>query len=755
MKRLLRIAILAMLALALAVPAFTALAEETAKTYKGPIPLYVNRDTLNAYKHPDNETKVLKKLKGGDSVVVEKVTEDKVWAGVLVEDTKNGGQKIGWVKYKYLVEEMPQDYCKHDWGKWKVKSEASCTETGLRTRKCSICGKKESETTKKVEHDWSKWKVTKQATCSTKGSRERSCKICGTKEKEEYYEDHEFGAWEITKEPTCTEQGERQHTCKNCNTTKTQALDMLPHEYEYKVVTEATDHSAGVRAKVCVNCGKTTAEESFDPEGTLRRGDRGEGVYAIQQLLVEQGYLNAGGADGIFGGGTEKALMKYQQDRNLNPDGVAWPQTIKDLQHDYGPWEIVKPMTRTESGERVRVCRGCGFEQHENIDAGTVLEKGARGENVRALQQFFKQIGYDAGSFDGIYGGKLDNALANFAAANGMIVETGKIRPADVDAVVNAWVQQVPEENWKGEGGVDAPVNLALTVEPAGEPDESGITAYNWSVTNLGSEKATFAALLLTFGEPNFKEDSMVMVLDGIELKPGAGNSANGSFNADVNWDEGDLNFAAMAMTEADGAVWLSNTVTCENVQHPTQKTVAPLDVVVDVNALEDGIYPVSFDKGDVLSGASGIYMNAVHVYTRDWYDIVDVNTLNVGDTIVVEGEEVPVLSVAQTEYGIAVNEDQDGQSFLLVSEEDGNGFAVRGLDDMTTYTEQGVTTLALDPSATFTDAWDIEKEPVTVGYDGIVNAMQTTENDYFVPYNTTVRVEGGKVVEIKRDYVP
>ena len=411
-------------------------------------------------------------------------------------------------------------------------------------------------------------------------------------------------------------------------------------------------------------------------------------------------------------------------------------------------------MTRVEAGERVRVCRGCGFEQHEILESGTVFEKGRRGEDIRALQQIIKQVGYDAGGFDGIYGKKLDAALAGFAADNGLVVEEGKVRPADVDAVVNAWFETIPAENWKGEGGMDSPVNLALTVN-AGETDDSGVTAYSWSLTNLGTEKATFTTLLLTFGEADFTKENMVMELGGVELKAGAGNSASGSFNVAASWGEGDMNFAAMAVSESDGALWLSNTVTYANEASPAEKTVVPMNVVVDVNNLPDGIYPVSFDRGDVLGGASGVFMNAVHIFTQDWYDIVDINTLKVGDTIVVEGEEVPVLSVEQTEYGIAVNEDQDARSFYLSGEEDSNGFAVHGLDDMTTYTEQGVTTLMVDASATFTDAWDIESEPVTVSADGIVEAMQTSENDWFVPYNTTVRIENGKVVEINRVYVP
>ena len=718
---------------------------------------YVNTKKLNVYKTWDTDSKVIKTLKGGAKVLIEDIVDMRGrWAMILVEDTKHGGQKEGFVQTKYLSSEIPEKYCKHDWGKWKVTREATCTEKGKRSRTCKTCGKKETDSIKATGHSWGKWKVTREATCAKKGERTRKCSVCGKKETEEFYDEHTYGSWTLTKEPTCIETGARERTCKVCGKVDTQTMDKLPHEYKWEVIVEATDHSAGTRAKICANCGHDGGEEDFDPEGTLRRGDRGEAVAHMQQLLVEQGYLNAGGADGVFGGGSEKALMQYQKDRSLNPDGIGWPQTLEDLEHDYGPWEIVKPMTRTEAGERVRVCQGCGFEQRETIDAGAVLTRGDRGENVRAMQQIIKEVGYDAGGFDGIYGNKLDAALAGFAADREMIVEAGKIRPADVDAVVNAWLDAIPAESWKGEGSLDTPVDLALSVEPAGEADASGILSYNWSLTNLGSQKATFTALLLTFGDgPDFRKDDLVMALDGIVLKPNADNSVSGSFNVDAEWGEGSLNFAAMAVSEADGAKWLSNTVMFNNDSNPAEKTVAPIAQAIDVNALADGTYPVSFDRGDVLDGASGIFMNAVHIYTQDGYTKEEIEALKAGDTIVVAGEEVPVLSIEETEYGIDVNEDQDAGAFYLRISEDSDVYCVHGLDDLSTYTDQGVTTLVLDAAATFTDAWDIESEPVTVAGNDIVNAMHSTTNDYFVSYNTTVRIENGKVVEINRVYVP
>ncbi len=748
MKHIVKATLALILVLTIAASVIGALATE-------PI-MYVNTKTLKVYKQPDRDSKVIMKLKGGQSVMLSgNVLTGSKFTSILIADKKHDGQMECFVLSKYLSDTVPQEYCKHEWGKWKVSKEATCTEDGKRARTCKICGKKASEKIKKLGHEWGKWKVTKEATCTKKGTRQRKCAVCGSTEKEEYYEDHEWGKWKVTKEATCTEKGAREHKCKVCGTVETQALDMVPHDYEYVVTTEATDHSAGVRSKICKVCGKNGGEESFDPEGTLRRGAKGEAVRAMQQLLVEQGYLNAGGADGAFGGGTEKALMKYQQDRNLNPDGIAWPQTLVDLEHDYGPWEIVKPMTRSEAGERMRVCRGCGYEQYETVEPGTTYERGDRGESIRTLQQIVKVVGYDAGSFDGIYGKKLDAAMAGFAAANGLEVEEGEVRPADVDALVNAWFALIPAEEWKGEGDTDTPVNLALSVTPNGEPDETGIQNYSWMLTNLGSDTANFTALLLTFGDdPDFTRDNLVMAIDGFHLKSDAGNEVSGSFSIDAAWGKGNLNFAALAVSEEDSGKWLSNVVTFENDASPAEKTVAPVAQAIDVNNLPDGEYPVSFDRGDVFSGASGVYINAAHIYTRDWYDIVDVTALKAGDTLVVSGEEVAVQSVEETEYGVLVNGDRD-DSILLATDEDANGFCVLGLDDMTTYTEQGVTTLVIDPAATFTDAWDIEAEPATVGYDAIVDTMQSSENSYFTQYNTTVRVEGGKVVEIDRVYVP
>lgn len=53
-----------------------------------------------------------------------------------------------------------------------------------------------------------------------------------------------------------------------------------------------------------------------------QRGDRGEGVRALQSSLVSNGITLAGGVDGVFGAATAAAISAFQQARGLNASGV-------------------------------------------------------------------------------------------------------------------------------------------------------------------------------------------------------------------------------------------------------------------------------------------------------------------------------------------------------------------------------------------------------------------------------------------------
>lgn len=64
--------------------------------------------------------------------------------------------------------------------------------------------------------------------------------------------------------------------------------------------------------------------------GLSKIGSRSEEVRAVQQALKEKGYYNYT-VDGIFGTRTRYAVISFQNDNGLDPDGIAGEKTLKAL----------------------------------------------------------------------------------------------------------------------------------------------------------------------------------------------------------------------------------------------------------------------------------------------------------------------------------------------------------------------------------------------------------------------------------------
>ena len=74
---------------------------------------------------------------------------------------------------------------------------------------------------------------------------------------------------------------------------------------------------------------KVSAEE-LQNQGILTVGAKGEEVKKLQQRLKDLGYLS-GKVDGLFGGGTKRAVIAFQRRNGLNTDGEAGSETQAKL----------------------------------------------------------------------------------------------------------------------------------------------------------------------------------------------------------------------------------------------------------------------------------------------------------------------------------------------------------------------------------------------------------------------------------------
>ena len=138
----------------------------------------------------------------------------------------------------------------HTFGTWTTTKNATCTQVGTKSRKCTVCGKTETQTIAKTGHK----SVTDKAipaTCTTDGKTEGShCSVCGAVIKAQEIikaTGHKFGNWTTIKPATCTESGTQIRKCETCGATESKSLSAKGH-------TEVVDKAIPA---TCTTDGKT------------------------------------------------------------------------------------------------------------------------------------------------------------------------------------------------------------------------------------------------------------------------------------------------------------------------------------------------------------------------------------------------------------------------------------------------------------------------------------------------------------------
>ena len=192
--------------------------------------------------------------------------------------------------------------------------------------------------------------------------------------------------------------------------------------------------------------------------------------------------------------------------------------------------------------------------------------------------------------------------------------------------------------------------------------------------------------------------------------------------------------------------------VTEEPKQEIPAVTVNPLPDTTMEN-LDDAILSVSLEEGDAYVDDTGIMQMDVKIYTYDKYDLVDISALKEGDTIVTHAGEVEVTSLKRSEGGILyINGGLEEGGFDLVTDDSGIFFET-GFNDAKNWYEVGEATIRVSVDFLGYDNADPEQGEVVI-YPGDF-LIGEVENYDFTPYNTTIRVEAGQIVEMNRIFVP
>ncbi len=150
--------------------------------------------------------------------------------------------------------------------------------------------------------------------------------------------------------------------------------------------------------------GTITTPVTTNPN-TLKYGDSGSRVAELQTALVKLGY-NTNGVDGRFGAGTQRAVISFQKDNGLEADGLAGTKTLELL---YAKANGSGSSSGSSSGTSTGLTR--------------TLRRGYTGDDVIAVQERLKELGYYTGSIDGVYGSGSIAAATAFQKNNGLKVD--------------------------------------------------------------------------------------------------------------------------------------------------------------------------------------------------------------------------------------------------------------------------------------------------------------------------------------------
>ena len=168
------------------------------------------------------------------------------------------------------------DSCPHSWDEGTVTTAATCTQDGVLTYSCTLCGDTDTEVIPAAghsfengsctvcgavesctEHSWDDGVVTEEESCWLPGTRTYTCTRCGATKDEYIYPSHDRYVAQII-EPTCTSTGKEITKCTRCAYSYDRTLPKIDHSYVAGEVVAPTCTEDGYTVYTCSACSATT-----------------------------------------------------------------------------------------------------------------------------------------------------------------------------------------------------------------------------------------------------------------------------------------------------------------------------------------------------------------------------------------------------------------------------------------------------------------------------------------------------------------
>lgn len=185
---------------------------------------------------------------------------------------------------------------------------------------------------------------------------------------------------------------------------------MIDGVYDDDVASAVTAFQKANGLTVDGKAGKDTQKKLYDGSAvaasagdatysTLRAGDTGDRVNALQTLLRSYGYFTAVNS-GAYDNSTVLAVQQFQAMNGLTVDGVAGPATLM----------LLYSGTPVSAGQAVAT-------ENPNF---TTLRQGMSGADVQRMQEMLAEMGYYTAAVDGTFGYTTQLAVTAFQQKNGL-----------------------------------------------------------------------------------------------------------------------------------------------------------------------------------------------------------------------------------------------------------------------------------------------------------------------------------------------